>query len=293
MHSEGMNRIVREIQWLLQDKYGGPLRPPRLSEAGSETSKITQEAKKDIERLQRGEHVDYVIGWVDFLGCKIDLSQKPFIPRPETEYWVERAIDEMRRAHSAFSSRFIPLGGSPTRLGRKRSARVSLVHCLDIFAGSGCIGIAILKHVPCASVDFAEKGKKFCEQIKINAKLNSIDHKRYRVIQSDIFSRVRGKYDFIFANPPYVALARKSKVQRSVLKNEPHRAVFGGKDGLYYIRKVLKESKKYLAAKGVVYLEFDSYQKPMLAKLIVKEKVTHCEFLKDQFGKWRYARIIF
>ena len=251
------NNLQQEIRWLLEEKYGG---------------NITAKAQKDIQRLEKGEHIDYVIGFVEFLGCKTDLSQKPLIPRPETEYWVERTIQYVKR---------------------KSSARASLIRCLDIFAGSGCIGVAVLKHIPFANVDFAEKEKKLLKQIKINAKLNRISSKRYRVFQSDIFSNVKGRYDYILANPPYVAETRKTKVQKSVLEQEPKAAVFGGKDGLYYIRKFLKKIGGYLVPGGVVYLEFDSHQRRDIIKLAKVAGVKEVDVRKDQFGKWRYARIVF
>ncbi len=271
--------LQKEIRWLVEEKYGG---------------KETKEAKKDIARLERGEHVDYVIGWVDFAGCKIDLSKKPLIPRPETEYWTEKAIREIEHSHYAFSSRFTPSAAwGPTRLGRKRSARAPLVRCLDVFAGSGCIGVVVLKHIPDSRVDFGEKEKKLLKQIQINAKLNGIGTKRYRVFQSDIFSNIKGKYDYIFANPPYVAEIRKGRVQKSVLEQEPLNAVFGGKDGLYYIRKFLKETRAHLKPSGKIYMEFDSPQKQAIVKLLKQFGYTHFEFFKDQYGKWRYARIVF
>ena len=268
------NDFQQEIRWLREEKYGG---------------KETQGFKKDIARLERGEHIDYVIGRVDFLECKIDLSQRPLIPRPETEFWTEKVIEEIGRSHHAFSSRFTPSAAwGPTRLGRKRGARALPFRCLDVFAGSGCIGVAVLKHIPRSRVDFAEKEKKLLKQIAINAKLNRITSKRYRVFQSDIFSGVRGVYDYIFANPPYIAESRKSKVQKSVLKNEPFNAVFGGKDGLYYIRKFLKEAKNHLSPGGKIYMEFDSFQKQAITKLIRRFGYSHFEFFKDQYGKWRY-----
>src|SRR3989338_2091343 len=127
--------IMKETQWLLDEKHKG-----RLSVA----------AKRDIAQLKNGEHVDYVIGFVDFLGCKIDLSLRPLIPRPETEYWVSKAVESIQCKMQDTKYR---------------------IRILDIFAGSGCIGVAVLKHVSRAHVDFGEKEKKFCDQIKINATL--------------------------------------------------------------------------------------------------------------------------
>ncbi|KKU36519.1 MAG: Protoporphyrinogen oxidase [Candidatus Azambacteria bacterium GW2011_GWF2_46_32] len=176
------DKFIKEIGWVLKEKYGFA----RLAEF-----------ERDIQRLQKGEPVAYVIGFVDFLGCKIDLSFRPLIPRPETEFWTEKAIEDIEKS------------------GRKK------VRCLDIFAGSGCIGVAVLKHAPVAVVDFAEKEKKFLEQIKLNARLNNLSPKRRKFIQSDIFSNISGIYDYIFANPPYVAKRKNAVVQKSVLEWEP------------------------------------------------------------------------
>lgn len=249
--------MQKEIRWLLDEKYGG---------------QRTAEAEKDIARLENGEHLDYVIGWVNFAGCKIDLRYKPLIPRPETEDWTEKAIEEIKR----FTSNDL------------RFTKV-----LDIFSGSGCVGVAVLKHVPNATVDFAEKDKKQVLQIKINAELNGIEQTRYKLIQSDIFANITEKYDFILANPPYVPETRKARVQRSVVEQEPYSAVFGGADGLQYIQKFLGQVKKYLVPGGVVYMEFDSQQKIDAIKLAKEAGATNAEPRKDQYNKWRYARIVF
>lgn len=251
--------FLKETQWLLEEKYKGRLTPL---------------AEKDIAQLQKGEHVDYVIGFVKFLGCKIDLSKGPLIPRPETEYWVGQAIQEVQKSNNC-----------------KRNVPVA---CLDVFSGSGCIGIAVLKRVPNTVVDFVEKDKRFCNQIVINVKINGINPKRYRVVQSDIFSGVKNKkYDYIFANPPYIAESRKNRVQASVLRHEPREALFAGKDGLDVIRSFLSEAKDFLLPGGKIYLEFDSFQKPLITKIMRSHNFHTFEFFKDQYGKWRYLKIVY
>lgn len=247
-------RLQKEIQWLLEEKHQG---------------KLTKAAKEDIARLKTGEHVDYVIGFVEFAGCRIDLSQKPLIPRPETEYWVEQAIQEVQKFNNC-----------------KKKVPVA---CLDMFAGSGCVGVAALRHIPGAKLDFAEKEKKFLRQIRLNLKKNGIPLRRARILQSDVFSSVKGTYDYIFANPPYIAESRKQSVQSSVLRQEPHGALFAGKDGLRYIARFLKEAKNHLKPDGKIYLEFDSPQKREVEQLLKKFGYSTWQFRKDQYNKWRFA----
>ena len=243
--------MEQEIRWLLEEKYKG---------------KLTPQAKKDIAKLKKGEHVDYLIGWKPFLNCAIDLRYKPLIPRVETEYWAEKAVQDVSTANFPGALPH-PAGWGPTRLRKIRSASIA---CLDMFAGSGCIGITVLKNVPYAHVDFADNNRKFLRQVQLNARINSIAKRRYSVILSDIFSGIRGKYDYIFANPPYLAESKRKKVQKSVLEQEPHGALFGGKDGLKYISLFLRQSKEFLAKKGVIYLEFDSFQKREIEELLKK-----------------------
>ncbi len=246
--------MEKETAWLLKEKYQG--RP-------------NEEFNKDVTRLKAGEPLDYVIGFTEFLGCKIDLSLRPLIPRPETEYWVEKAILQIYPHFQSFENEGIKV--------------------LDMFSGSGCIGVAIAKHIKNAHVVFAEKSSVLVRQIKINAQLNGIDKKRYKVIESDIFSKVAGKYDCMFANPPYIPTVRISKVQKSVLVHEPKMALFGGSDGLLYIRKFLRQAKKFLTPGGKIYLEFDSQQKEELASLLTVLEYKSWEFHKDQYGKVRYV----
>lgn len=245
--------LQQKIAWILQEKYRG---------------KLTGAAKRDILRLKRGEPLDYIIGFVEFLDCKIDLSQKPLIPRIETEFWVEQAIKQI-------SSKYASL---------HKHTRV-----LDLFAGSGCIGLAIMRHVRSAHVTFADSEKNTLRQIALNAKLNRVSKSRYGIITSDVFGSISGKFDYIFANPPYIPVKNAHKVQKSVIAYEPKAALFGGNDGLWFVNIFLKEAKNFLNKKGKIFMEFDPPQKGRIEKLLKKHGYEQWEFNKDQFGKWRWV----
>lgn len=244
--------LDREIRWLLDEKYGGNREAEGLAH--------------DIARLEAGEPVAYVIGFVDFLGARIDLSERPLIPRPETEYWTRELIQELKKENSkAFS-------------------------ILDIFAGSGCIGIALLRQLETATVAFAEKEPRFIREIKNNLELNQIDSSRCRIIESDVFQYVDGVYDIIVANPPYGSELRKASVEGSVLKYEPHGAIFALDDGMEYIKQLIAEAPQYLKEDGRLYFEFDSPQYEDIQHFANKSVFSKKEFMKDQYGKWRWAR---
>lgn len=205
---------------------------------------------------------DYKRGFKDFLGVRIDLSKKPLIPRDETEYWVNIAIEEIKEG----------------------------AECLDLFAGSGCIGVSILKNVKNSFCDFGEKEDLFLEQIKISLDLNNINKERYDLIKTDVFSNIKRKYDYILANPPYVAEDRIDEVGEDVKMFEPSIALYGGGDGMEYIKIFFKEAIKYLKDNGIIYLEFDPEQKDSIEE-IINGKYSRFEFLKDQFNKYRFIKI--
>jgi release factor glutamine methyltransferase len=213
---------------------------------------------------------EYKMGYADFLGCKIDLSMRPLIPRPETEFWTRRAIIDLAQL-------------------KQKDVRV-----LDIFSGSGCVGIAVAKHIEKAHADLCDINLRAVEQIKINLNLNKIAPERAAVFESDIFAGIPpvNRYDAILANPPYVDPARKDEVQRSVLNYEPSAALFGGNKGLETIEKFFKSAKSYLKENGFIYLEFDSRQRGDIMEIIKKEGYSSFKFFKDQFGLWRFVKII-
>ncbi|MFA5080601.1 MAG: HemK family protein methyltransferase [Candidatus Paceibacterota bacterium] len=208
---------------------------------------------------------EYKAGFKFFLGQKIDLSKYPLIPRKETEYWVFEAIKEIASKKKAF--------------------------CLDLFSGSGCIGIAVLKNTD-AFCDFGEINDNFLEQIRINIALNDINGDKYSVFKTDIFSGINKKYDYILANPPYVAEKRINEVGKDVLAFEPKIALFSGEDGMNAIEKFLHEARNYLNDKGIIFLEFDPEQEKQIDYILKKEKYSNWKFFYDQFKLVRFVRAV-
>ncbi|MFA6376490.1 MAG: hypothetical protein WCX69_03780, partial [Candidatus Paceibacterota bacterium] len=80
--------------------------------------------------------------------------------------------------------------------------------------------------------------------------------------------------------------------QDSVLNYEPHVALFSKKGGMETIEKFLRQAKEFLAPRGMIYLEFDPQQAGRLREAIETEEYSSFDLFKDQFGMWRFAKII-
>ncbi len=244
----------QESRWLLADKYNGI---------------ESDEFRRDLVRLHNGKPLAYIIGWTPFLGTKIWLDSAPLIPRPETEFWVEKAIKEI----------------SLTPEVRPRGVKV-----LDLCAGSGCVGVAVLKHVPNAIVHFAELVDDHHQTIRKNV-IEVIGDRlqvteRTKQIGGDLFEFVTEKYDFILSNPPYINPELSNRVEQSVTLHEPNLALYGGADGMEIIERIIREAPKHLNPGGVLYFEHEPEQEEA-----IKNLAPQAEIFEDQFGVKRCSRI--
>lgn len=177
----------QESQWLLNEKYNGIETPEFFA---------------DLKRLESGTPLAYVIGWQPFCGTKIYLDSHPLIPRPETEYWVNLVMSEIKK--------------------------VTNPRILDLCAGSGCIGVAVLHTIPDATVGFGEIDESHHATIRKNIVENGIGEHRVRIFGGDLFENIIDQYDFIVTNPPYIDPKFSDRVQDSVTAYEPEKALLGG-----------------------------------------------------------------
>lgn len=249
----------REAEWLLKEKYIGE------KTAGFFT---------DLKRLTAGEPLGYVIGHVPFLNCKIFLDSHPLIPRPETEYWVEKAIEVIKEEAGS--------ADWPLRV-------------LDLCAGSGAIGVAVAKAVPSAEVAFVEIDPSHLPTIEKNITQNlSFERKvldeRFTMIESDLFSKVEGKFDFILTNPPYIDPVL-DRTEKSVKNFEPHIALYGGTDGIELITRIIAEAPQHLLPNGQLWIEHEPEQSDSISKLAGDHFKT-VQTLSDQYGVRRYSSLV-
>lgn len=252
--------LSREARWLLEEKYGGTESPAFMA---------------DRERLAAGEPLAYVIGWQPFCGLNIYLDSRPLIPRPETEWWVEAASQRAT----------VRLGRAARSAGARGLAAETRI--LDLCAGSGAIGCAILKMMPEARVSFGEIEPRHEATIRKNIRENGLDESRAEIRRAeirigDLFEPFAGeRFDLILANPPYVPAGRALPV--SVTEYEPPEALYAGGDGLALIRRIARELAGHLAPAGKAWVECDSAHAHAAAELFRAEGFS-ARILPDQYG---------
>ena len=238
-----MNYIDKQIERLLMEKYGGA---------------ETEGFRADTERLKAGEPYEYVLGYFNFLNTKIDLSYKPMIPRPETAFWVERAIEELK-----------------TKTGDLRLA--------DTFSGAGNVGVALLKHLPNSKVDLSELDPILKAQIEKNILINDIDPDRARVITASDVHGLTGKYDAIFAVPPYVPYEALPDLDPEMINHEPHLAFFAHDDGHEFHKILIEKAYVLLNEGGTLYMEADMDHNEAITQMVQGAKWSKLEFWPDPY----------
>ncbi|MDP1689726.1 MAG: HemK/PrmC family methyltransferase [bacterium] len=245
--------MARDEQQLLEEKYGG---------------KKTPSYEADRKRLAGGEPLAYVIGWQPFLGLKIHLDSKPLIPRPETEWWTEQLL-----LHLDLYSK--PPSGN----------HASKLKFLDLCAGSGAIGCAILKALPYTEVFFGEIDATHEATIQKNIRENNLDASRADIRIGDLFGPFeKMTFDVIVANPPYVPVNRA--LPASVADHEPGLALFAGEDGLDIIRRIAIELPKHLTKNGIAWIECDREHAEASRSLFIARGFA-AEIRNDQYDKPR------
>lgn len=224
---------------------------------------VSKDIEHDYKLLKDGYPIQYLIGYVDFYGYKINVNEDVLIPRYETEYLLEKVINISKKIFS------------------------NKINILDIGTGSGAISI-VLKNKLNSNVTACDISKKALNVAINNAKINNSSIK---FIESDIFSNINDKFDIIISNPPYIS--SDEVIMDSVKKYEPNLALYAPKDGLYFYEEIIKDARKYLNDKFIIAFEIGWWQGNFIcdiAKRYFNDSIIRIE--KDLTGRDRYLFII-
>lgn len=221
-----------------------------------------------FEKYLSGVPMGYLLKTTLFCGVEYYVDNRVLIPRQETEEVVEFIASKIKEIY----------GEKPVKIA-------------DICTGSGCLGIEVSRRVNVSKIYLSDISEHALEVAKINAKnLLKID---YEILQSDAlnsFGNLISDIDVIVANPPYII--DEKTVDESVMKNEPHLALFTS-DKLDVYRSILTYLKAHVNKVKVIVFELGDEIKDLLSDLI-KEIMPEAkvEFKKDINGKTRMVGII-
>ena len=219
--------------------------------------------KRNIKKIENGYPIQYIIGYVNFYGRKINVNKNTLIPRYETEYLVEKTLKYIKKYN--FESPKI----------------------LDMCTGTGCIGLTLKSEIPVANIILTDISSKALKVAKQNKEELNLDVK---IIKSDLFKNIKDKhFDILISNPPYVMTSEPLPKE---VTHEPEIALFSGEKGTDHIERILKEAKEYLNDKFLIALEINESSKLELEK-IVRKYMPDCSysFEKDLASKLRYLFI--
>ena len=173
-----------------------------------------------VQDLLRHRPIQYVVGYEWFCDCKIGVAEGVLIPRPETEELVRRVIRDYQDVN--------------------RQLRV-----LDLCTGSGCIAVALARHLRCEHVAAVDLSDVALQQAKKNADNNGVN---VQFVKADV----------LISNPPYVRQSESKSMRHNVLDYEPAEALFvDDENPLLFYRAVARLADRFLASKGTLYLEIN------------------------------------
>ena len=195
-----------------------------------------------IARLLKDEPLAYVMGVQYFYGYAFDVNPSVLIPRYETEELVLKVLMELDESFSDDCT------------------------LLDIGTGSGAIACVLKAEKPDMKVYASDISEEALVQAQKNADKLGVEISFMQGDMAQPFVENKIKADVIVCNPPYIP--QDEVIENSVKDYEPHVALFGGEDGLYFYRKVLKDAPSILNKKSLLAFEMGWNQRESLSALV-------------------------
>lgn len=237
-----------------------------LSQERIVSRKECREIVNIFDERMTGRPLWYIFGDTDFCGCKIKVDERVLIPRPETELLVRQALAALKDGDSM----------------------------LDLCTGSGAIAVAVAveaakkKNVTIVGADISEDALEVARE---NARINQAS---VTFVKADLFDGIRGKFDLITANPPYIKSGEIVSLDQEVRDFEPRIALDGGEDGLVFYRRIAERIRRYIVRGGMCIMECGEGQAQEIIRIF--RETARCDFamvVRDDAGVERIVKIGF
>lgn len=256
LQKHGIERPRRQVEELLSHVVKLPRIELYMQYDRPMIEKELTELREYIKRRAQGEPWQYIVGEVEFFGCRLKLNRDVLIPRQETEILVDLIVKQ--------------LPSEP-------------IEIWDVCTGSGCIGIALKKKRPDCRVVLSDISNKALEIARENANRNGVE---VEILQGDLLAPFQSrKADLIACNPPYVTEQEYPQLDREVRDWEPKGALVGGT--LFYER-LSKELHPHLNAGAKVYLEMGTAMGSQVTTIFQKAGWSKHQVLQDWSFHDRY-----
>ena len=213
-------------------------------------NKQIERLKDIINKRENSYPLQYAIGEREFYNIRLKVDKRALIPRFETEIIVDYLIKSQMKKDSI----------------------------LDIGTGSGAIAISLAKNIENTFVIGSDIEDNALSLAMENKEFTGVENVEF--VKSDLFSNIKGKFDLIISNPPYINKKDYESLDKE-LYFEPKSALYGGCDGLDFYREIIKNSSKYLNNKGHLVFEIGYDQKNILNRLLKDEGFVNIENIKD------------
>lgn len=188
--------------------------------------------KNYILRRKDREPLQYIVEKVEFRGLLFKVNRNVLIPRPETELLVEELLKSIK----------------------EKPGKV-----IDLCTGSGCIAISIAKEITGCHIYAVDISEGAIDVAKENAEIHGVKG-RIEFFVGDLFGPLDtlgldGGIDLIVTNPPYISGRDMESLSPEIKKYEPMIAIYGGRDGLNFYRRIIQDAYRYLIPGGLLMME--------------------------------------
>lgn len=231
---------------------------------------LLKQFQDGMQRYMNGEPIQYINGKENFFSRDFIVNENVLIPRYETEELVENILYKIDDYFDDYSS----------------------IDLCDVGTGSGAIAITLALEEPKLNVVATDISEEALEVAKANA--SELDA-QVTFYQGDMLEPLidrQQKFDIFVSNPPYIP--QDQEIESVVKDNEPHVALFGGNDGLYFYRKIFKDVLHVLKDRALLAFEMGFDQRELMSQAVEQYfPDTPYEIIKDINGKDRMLFIYY